>query len=47
MTTQEQEYYNTLSKAERTCVDIAKRILKSSFDLSKSIGFQEWKKSNN
>ena len=42
MDEQEQEYYNTLTDDEKKSIEIAKRTLKSSFDLSKSIGFQKY-----
>ena len=38
------EYVNTLNEFELQAMDIAKRMLESSFDIEKSIGFLEFKK---
>ena len=38
------EYVNTLDEFELQAMDIAKRMLESSFDIEKSIGFLEFKK---
>jgi hypothetical protein len=40
----EQEYIESLSDEERMVIKIAEEILKSSFDISSSIGFLEWLK---
>ena len=40
------EYLNTLTEKERQGYEIAKSHLGMSFDLSKSLGFIEWKKQN-
>jgi hypothetical protein len=37
-------YLSTLTEKERVAMEIAKRILGSSFDLSQSIGYLEYKK---
>ena len=41
------EYIESLDKFELQAMNIAKRILESSFDLEKSIGFLNFKKSKN
>lgn len=40
----EDEYLKQLTPAQKKAYDIAKRNLGSSFNLSLSIGFLEWKK---
>ena len=45
MDQREQEYYDTLTDDEKKSIEIAKRTLESSFDLSKSIGVQKYWKS--
>lgn len=42
----EEEYLKTLSPDDLKVIEIAKSTLKSSFDLSKSIGFKTWLKEN-
>ncbi len=37
------EYINSLNDKEKKALEIAKCHLKSSFDISKTIGFLEWK----
>jgi transcriptional regulator CtsR len=39
-----EEYLAQLTEQERVVLEIAKAHLGSSFDISKSIGFLEWKK---
>ena len=39
----EQQYYESLSTDEKKCVEIAKKTLKTSFDITKSIGYLKWK----
>ena len=38
------EYENQLTEQEKKALEIAKRCLESSFDMEKTIGFQEWVK---
>lgn len=40
----EMEYINSLTEIERLTIEIAKNHLGSSFDITKSNGFLEWKK---
>ena len=51
MTTKEEEniqmYIKTLTDDEKSVIKIAEKTLKSSFDLSKSIGYTKWKAKNN
>ena len=42
-----EEYLSELSEQERIVLNIAREHLETSFDISKSIGFLEWKKRNN
>ena len=42
MDEREQEYYDTLTDDEKKSIEIAKKTLESSFDLSRSIGFQKY-----
>ncbi len=44
LTKMEQEYIKTLTEREYKAYMIAKSHLESSFDLEKSIGYKEWKK---
>jgi hypothetical protein len=37
-------YINQLNEAEKKALEIAEEILESSFDIKKSIGFQDWLK---
>jgi hypothetical protein len=39
-----EEYINQLNEQEKIVLSIAKEHLQSSFDITKSIGFQEWVK---
>ena len=39
-----QEYLERISERERKVIEIAKEVLESSFNIQKSIGFEEWKK---
>ena len=39
------EYLEQLSEKEKKILNRAKEILESSFNINKSIGFQEWKNS--
>jgi len=39
-----EEYLEQLSETEKKIVKTAQEILESSFNINKSIGFQEWKK---
>tara|TARA_B100002051_G_scaffold184892_1_gene174998 strand:+ start:1064 stop:1231 length:168 start_codon:yes stop_codon:yes gene_type:complete len=41
---EEEQYVATLNHRERTVLEIAKDHLGSSFDLTKSLGYIEWKK---
>ena len=41
-----QEYLEKLSKTEKEVIEIAKEVLGSSFNIKKSIGFEEWKKNS-
>ncbi len=41
------QYLNQLTDKEKKAYEIAKGYLGSSFNLSKSIGFQKWLKKNN
>ena len=43
-TTLEKEYVDTFNEKEKKAYHIAKTHLGMSFDLSKSIGYNEWKK---
>lgn len=38
------EYIKQLNTQEKIALDIAKKLLKSSFDIEKTIGFIDWKK---
>jgi len=38
------KYIDSLNDMEKATMDIAKKILKSSFDIEKSLGFIEWVK---
>ena len=38
------EYEKQLTEQEKKALEIAKRCLESSFDMEKTIGFQEWVK---
>ena len=38
------EYESQLTQQEKKAIEIAKRCLESSFDMEKTIGFQEWLK---
>lgn len=40
----EKEYVDTFNEKEKKAYHIAKTLLGMSFDLSKSIGYNEWKK---
>ena len=40
------EYLNSLSKIEKLTMQIAKKNLKTSFDIERSLGFLEWLKNN-
>tara|TARA_B100000767_G_C19706327_1_gene510697 strand:- start:98 stop:280 length:183 start_codon:yes stop_codon:yes gene_type:complete len=42
-----EKYLSELSEQERIVLNIAREHLETSFDISKSIGFLEWKKRNN
>ena len=42
----EANYLKTLSEDELKVIEIAKSTLKSSFDISKSIGFKKWLQQN-
>jgi len=42
-----QEYINTLNEQELIVLEIAKKQLESSFDISKSIGYLNWLNKNN
>ena len=42
-----EKYIQTFTKKEKRGYDIAKDLLGMSFDLEKSIGYQEWKKKQN
>ena len=44
---QMQEYLKTLTDDEKQVIQIAKKCLESSFDITKSIGYLEWKAINN
>jgi hypothetical protein len=39
-----EKYLEQLSENDKKIIKIAEEILESSFDIEKSIGFQEWKK---
>ena len=39
-----QQYIEQLSDTEKRALKIAHRVLETSFDIEKSIGFLEWKK---
>jgi len=39
-------YLKTLSSDELKVIQVAKKCLESSFDISKSVGYQEWLKLN-
>jgi hypothetical protein len=39
-----EKYINSLSKIEKTALEIASKELETSFDIEKSIGFLEFKK---
>tara|TARA_Y100000389_G_C17458236_1_gene519684 strand:- start:201 stop:368 length:168 start_codon:yes stop_codon:yes gene_type:complete len=39
-----QKYLEQLSNVEKQIIETAKEVLGSSFNIQKSIGFQEWKK---
>jgi len=41
-----QEYLERISERERKVIEIAKEVLESSFNIQKSIGFEEWKKNS-
>ena len=41
-----QEYLEQLSENERKIIETAKEVLGSSFNINKSIGFEEWKKNS-
>jgi hypothetical protein len=41
-----EDYLSQLSEKEKVALEIAKRMLGSSFDLSLSIGYLEFKKNN-
>lgn len=43
----EEKYVNSFNEKEKKAFEIAKDHLATSFDLSKSNGFNEWKKQNN
>tara|TARA_B100000424_G_C22931142_1_gene495350 strand:+ start:778 stop:945 length:168 start_codon:yes stop_codon:yes gene_type:complete len=38
------EYLETLNEKEKIALSIAKRMLETSFDIEKSIGYLNWKK---
>tara|TARA_B100001758_G_scaffold247855_1_gene267807 strand:- start:3757 stop:3918 length:162 start_codon:yes stop_codon:yes gene_type:complete len=38
------QYEEQLNEKEKKALEIARRCLESSFDMEKTIGFQEWKK---
>jgi len=40
----EEKYVSQLTTKEQIALQIAKKYLESSFDLKKSIGYQDWKK---
>tara|TARA_B100001057_G_C22781800_1_gene923961 strand:- start:1021 stop:1200 length:180 start_codon:yes stop_codon:yes gene_type:complete len=42
----EQQFINSLDDKEQIALEIAKKVLESSFDLIKSIGFIKWLKKN-
>ena len=42
-----EQYVQTFTKKEKRGYEIAKDLLGMSFDLEKSIGYQEWKKKQN
>ena len=42
-----EQYIQSFTKKEKRGYDIAKDLLGMSFDLEKSIGYQEWKKKQN
>ena len=42
-----QEYINQLNDRQKKAYDIAVKILESSFNIKKSIGYQTWLKNNN
>ena len=42
-----EKYIAQLSEIEKIAMEIAKKNLKTSFDIEKSLGFIEWKKNNN
>ena len=42
----EQQYINSLDDKEQVALEIAIKVLESSFDLIKSIGFIKWLKKN-
>jgi hypothetical protein len=41
-----QEYLKTLTEDEKKVIQIAKKCLESSFDITKSIGYLKWKAKN-
>ena len=41
-----QEYIDQLNDRQKKAYDIAKKILESSFNIKKSIGYQTWLKNN-
>lgn len=43
----QEQYIQSFTKKEKRGYDIAKELLGMSFDLEKSIGYQEWKKKQN
>lgn len=43
----EEKYTKSLNEKEKKAFEIAKQHLATSFDISKSNGFNEWKKQNN
>jgi hypothetical protein len=43
----QKQYVETFSTKEKRGYEIAKSLLGMSFDLEKSIGYQEWKKKQN
>lgn len=43
---EQEQYINTLTEKEKKAYEIAKSQLGSSFDLKKSNGFLEWKKTH-
>ena len=46
MDTKPAAYLKTLSSDELKVIQIAKKCLESSFDISKSVGYQKWLKVN-